>query len=39
MIKPDAALASLLKLQPGWQKVFEDPQAIIFTRTPVRSTK
>ena len=39
MIKPDAALASLLKLEPGWQNVFEDSQATIFTRMPVRSTK
>src|SRR5262249_33606559 len=32
MVKPDAALASLLKLEPHWNKVFEDSQAIIFTR-------
>jgi hypothetical protein len=32
MVKPDAALASLLKLEPHWTKVFEDSQAIIFTR-------
>jgi hypothetical protein len=32
IVKPDAALASLLKLEPGWTKVFEDSQAIIFTR-------
>jgi hypothetical protein len=32
MIKPDAALASLLKLEPGWEKVFEDSQCVVFTR-------
>ena len=32
LIKPDAALASLLRQERGWQKVFEDSQAVIFTR-------
>ena len=32
LIKPDAALASLLRQDHGWQKVFEDSQAVIFTR-------
>lgn len=30
MIKPDAALASLLREDAGWSKVFEDEQAAIF---------
>jgi hypothetical protein len=30
MIKPDAALASLLREDAGWSKVFEDGQAVIF---------
>jgi hypothetical protein len=32
LIKPDAALASLLRQDHGWQKVFEDSQAVIFVR-------
>jgi hypothetical protein len=32
MIMPDAALASLLREDQRWQKVFEDQQAVIFTR-------
>jgi hypothetical protein len=32
LIKPDVALASLLRQEQGWQKIFEDQQAIIFTR-------
>jgi hypothetical protein len=32
MIKPDAALASLLRQDQGWQKIFEDSQAVIFVR-------
>jgi hypothetical protein len=32
MVKPDTALASLLKLDQGWAKVFEDPQAAIFIK-------
>lgn len=32
LVKPDAALASLLRQAPGWQKIFEDSQAVIFTR-------
>lgn len=32
LIKPDCGLASLLRQEPGWQKVFEDGQAVIFTR-------
>jgi hypothetical protein len=32
LVKPDVALASLLRLDTGWQKVFEDPQAVIFVR-------
>lgn len=32
LIKPEAPLASLLRQEPGWQKVFEDSQAVIFTR-------
>lgn len=32
LIKPDAALASLLRQDRGWQKVFEDNQAVIFVR-------
>ncbi|HEY9283901.1 MAG TPA: hypothetical protein VIP46_10645 [Pyrinomonadaceae bacterium] len=30
MIAPDAALASLLREDEGWEKVFEDAQAVIF---------
>ena len=32
LIKPDAALASLLRQERGWQKVFEDSQTVIFVR-------
>jgi len=32
LITPDAALASLLRQDQSWQKVFEDKQAVIFTR-------
>lgn len=32
LIKPDAALASLLRQDHGWQKVFEDRQAVIFVK-------
>ncbi len=32
LVKPDVALASLLRQDSGWQKVFEDKQAIIFVR-------
>jgi len=32
LIKPDAGLASLLRQDSGWQKVFEDNQAVIFVR-------
>jgi hypothetical protein len=32
LIKPDAALASLLRQQNGWQKVFEDHESVIFVK-------
>jgi len=32
LIKPDAALASLLRQDSGWQNVFEDKEAVIFVR-------
>jgi hypothetical protein len=32
MVKPDAPIASLLREDGGWQKVFEDLQAVIFVR-------
>ena len=32
LVKPDAAIASLLRQNNGWQKVFEDSQAVLFTR-------
>jgi len=32
LVKTDAALASLLRQDAGWQKVFEDKQAVIFVR-------
>ena len=32
LVKPNVALASLLRQDDGWQKVFEDPQAVIFVR-------
>lgn len=32
LVKPDAALASLLRQDTGWQNVFEDKQAVIFVR-------
>jgi hypothetical protein len=31
-VKPDVALASLLRQDSGWQNVFEDKQAVIFVR-------
>ena len=30
LIKPDAALASLLRQDAGWRSVYEDRQAVIF---------
>ncbi len=32
LIKPDLALASLLRQDSGWQNVFEDQQAVIFVK-------
>lgn len=32
LIKPDTALASLLRQERGWQNVFEDRQSVIFVR-------
>ena len=32
MVKPDAALASLLRQDSGWEKAFEDQSAVIFIR-------
>jgi hypothetical protein len=32
MVEPDSAIASLLRQDPGWKKVFEDKQAVIFVR-------
>jgi hypothetical protein len=32
LVKPDAGLASLLRQEQGWQRVFEDSQAVVFTR-------
>ena len=32
LVEPNTPIASLLRQQSGWQKVFEDSQAVIFTR-------
>jgi hypothetical protein len=32
LISPDVPLASLLRIDQGWQKVYEDKQAVIFTK-------
>jgi len=32
LIKPDAALASLLREDSRWRKVFEDKQSVVFVR-------
>ncbi len=32
LVKPDVPLASLLREDTGWEKVFEDQQAVIFVR-------
>jgi hypothetical protein len=32
LVKPDTALASLLRQEQSWQKVFEDGQAVVFIR-------
>ena len=32
LVKPDIALAGLLRQDSGWQKIFEDKQAVIFVR-------
>jgi hypothetical protein len=32
LIKPDAALASLLQTDSNWRKVYEDKQAVVFSR-------
>jgi hypothetical protein len=33
LVEPNTAIASLLRQDPSWQKVFEDQQAVIFTHT------
>ena len=38
LISPDAPLASLLRVDGGWRKVYEDPQAVIFTKSNPDST-
>ena len=32
LVKPDSGLATSLRDETGWQKVFEDRQAVIFVR-------
>jgi len=32
LLKPDSALASLLRIDPDWRKVYEDKQAVVFAR-------
>jgi hypothetical protein len=32
LVRPETPIASLLRQAPGWEKVFEDSQAVIFTR-------
>jgi len=32
LVQPDVPLASLLRVDAGWQKVFEDPSSVIFVR-------
>ncbi len=32
LVNPNSPIASLLRQEPGWQKLFEDPQAAIFTK-------
>jgi hypothetical protein len=32
LVKPETGLASLLRQEREWQKVFEDPQAVVFVR-------
>jgi len=38
LISPDAPLASLLRNDREWSKVYEDDQAIIFTRSQTHNT-
>lgn len=38
LIAPDVPLASLLRHDDQWQKVYEDDQAVIFTRSGVKET-
>jgi hypothetical protein len=38
LISPDVPLASLLRNDDQWQKVYEDDQAVIFTRSAVKET-
>ena len=38
LISPEAPLASLLRDDGRWQKVYEDPQAVIFTKSNPNST-
>ena len=33
LVEPNTAIATLLREDPAWQKVFEDQQAVIFIRT------
>jgi hypothetical protein len=32
LVKPDTAIASLLRQAPNWEKAFEDSQSVVFTR-------
>lgn len=37
LVSPNTAIASLLREDKGWQKVFEDQQAVIFLRVTLKS--
>ena len=34
LVSPNTAIASLLRQDGSWQKVFEDPKAVVFVRSP-----
>lgn len=37
LVEPEAPIASLLRLDPKWEKVYEDEQAVVFVRKAISS--
>ncbi len=38
LLPPHTALTTALRREPGWKNIFEDKQAVIFTRTDLRGS-